>query len=138
MFRFQHHPLSSTYQTCLRKTPFWHALDASTDTPVCATIPLRTPFFHDLQVSKHTLSSCLAPIYTLPLWMTLLLFPSLPVVATSMEFFCPPCHLLFLPVPQPCYYCCCLLKAYRDVAYVDINKLSVNPSALKTCAPNTT
>ena len=42
--------------------------------PVCATIPLWTPFFHDLQVSKRTLNSCLAPVYTLPLWMTLLLF----------------------------------------------------------------
>ena len=30
--------------------------------------------------------------------MTLLLFPSLRVVSTSMEFFRPPCHLLFLPV----------------------------------------
>ena len=59
-----------------------------------------------MQVSKRTLSSCLAPVYTLPLWMTLLLFPSLRVVATSMEFFSsslpfvvPPCSsamLLFL------------------------------------------
>ena len=83
------------------------------------------------------LSSCLAPVYTLPLWRTLLLFPSLHVVVTSMEFFCPPCHLLFLPIPRPCYCCCCLLKDYHDVASTHINKLSINPSELDTCAPKT-
>ena len=81
--------------------------------------------------------SCLAPIYTLPLWMTLLLFLSLRVVATSIEFFRPPCHFLFLPIPRPCFCCYCLLKDYHDVASADIHKLSVNPSALETCAPNT-
>ena len=108
----------------------------ATNTPVYTTIPLRTPIFHDLQVSKCTLNSCLTPVYTLPLWMTLLLFPSLRVVATSMEFF-RPCHLLFLPVPRPCYCCCCLLKDYHEVVSANIHKLSVNPSALETCAPNT-
>ena len=67
---------------------------------MCIIIPLWTPFFHDLQVSKRTLNSCLTPIYTLPLWITLLLLPSPRVVATSMEFFRPLCHLLFLPVPS--------------------------------------
>ena len=87
---------------------------------------------------QTTLSSCLAPVYTLPLWMTLLLFLSLRVVATSMEFFRPLCHLLFLPVPRPCYCCCCLSKDYHDVASTHINKLSTNPLALETCAPKTT
>ena len=86
---------------------------------------------------KRTLSSCLAPVYTLPLWMALLLFPSLRVVVTSMEFFCPPCHLLFLPIPRPCYCCCCLLKDYHDVTSRHINKLSINPSALEMCPPKT-
>ena len=70
----------------LNDTLQWQQLQAL-DTPVCATIPLRIRFFHDLQVSKRTLSSCLAPIYTLPLWMTLLLYPSLCVVVTPWNSF---------------------------------------------------
>ena len=55
--------------------------------------------------------------------MTLLLFPSLRVVATSMEFFHPPCHLFFLPVPRPCCYCYCLLKDYHYVASAYITQV---------------
>ena len=154
MFRLQHHPLSilisSHIKPAFEKLLSEHALDAWVAKQRLVMVATRGHRYSRLPYhsSADTLlswltglqtysSSCLAPIYTLPLWMTLLLFPSLRVVVTSMEFFCPPCHLLFLPIPRPCYCCCCLLKDYHDVTSIHINKLSINPSALEMCAPKT-
>ena len=52
------------------------------------------------------------------------------ILSSSMPYVVPPCSSAMLLLLL-------LVKDYHDVASVDINKFSINPSALETCAPKT-